>query len=103
MSNTNAVEVIIHETSPLLQSKPLSPHFGAPAAGAAAVAAASGAAGAGAAIAAAGAAALAASSANTGTDNPLSDATSVKSASNFFIFRILLTVHPRRIHRCGYE
>src|SRR5437879_3265861 len=42
MNNTKAVDVIIHDTSPLLQSKPLSPHLGvgaaASAAGAAAVA-----------------------------------------------------------------
>src|SRR4051794_3930591 len=38
MKSTNAVEVIIQATSPLLHSKPLSPHFGA-ATGAAASAA----------------------------------------------------------------
>src|SRR5664279_3132910 len=65
MSGTNAVEVIIHATSPFLQSKPLSPHFGAVAAGAASAGAAAGAAAsgvAGAASVAAGAAAAGAAS-----------------------------------------
>src|SRR5882724_9661183 len=90
MSNTNAVEVIIHDTSPLLQSKPLSPHLGV--AGAAAGAAAAGAAAAGA--AAAGAAASAGfsaglSCANNGRACAPSIATSASDANNFLVNRFI--------------
>ena len=88
MSSTNAVEVIIHATSPLLQSKPLSPHFGV-------VAVAAGAASAGASGAAAGAASVAAGVASSAKLRLLKpNMPKLKALARITVDRIFFMIFP---------
>src|SRR5437899_583321 len=115
MNSTSAVEVIIQDTSPLLHSKPLSPHFGAGAgavdeAGAAVDAAAGAAAGASAGFSAdfsAGAACATVAGAGGGASSadarPMTAPAARASARERFRSLMVgsLTVLPCRFHPCG--
>src|SRR5882757_903151 len=94
MNSTKAVEVIIHATSPLLQSKPLSPHFGVGAAAAAsagaAVAAAASAGAAAAGAAAAGAEAAGAAGASSAMAMLPNAATAANSSTRAVLVRGLV-------------